>query len=504
MKKQKKQQIRNIPRSILQVVTTLYLSVMIGIFPLVFDNYYINIVLTKKNFFQRSTAVLLVVALLLAIPAYLLEKKNKNQKIHISKTDIFVIIFGITMVISCLISPVGSEAFWGNEVRRMGGLFFLLCIGAYFVVSRCYKTNKCLIWGFLLANLVSCLVVVIQFFGFDIFHMYQNLIVEQHLSFMGTMGNVNVNAGYFGMIVSLLMGLYCVITEKKLKICIWGMTVLGIYTCYCTRSDSWILAVGTAFLVLLFVAFKEKETMKKWWDLCLAFFSAGVAIKLTGFVEANTKWESNFIKHIKFNPVIALMTSPKVLVIEAVLLLLLYFLIKSRYILLLQKYGKKVLIGLVALGIIGAVIYVYPLEDSFGNARGYIWKRSLWNFKDFSFVQKLFGYGPNCFYQALQANYGAEMMEKYNSLFYDAHNEILQFLTVSGIFGVVSYMGMQISVVVTGIRKQEKLPEAVLGCVVALAYMAQGMVNNPQVFTTPLLFLFLGIMENKTRNQEKI
>ena len=238
--------------------------------------------------------------------------------------------------------------------------------------------------------------------------------------------------------------------------------------------------------------------------MCLAFLCAGFAIKLTEVVEANTEWTSFFVENVKANPLIATMTSVEVLMAESVLLLLFYFFIKSPYEWILQKYGRKIVIGLTILGVLGTVIYLYPLEDSFGNARGYIWKRSVWNFKEFSIIQKVFGYGPNCFYQALQANYGAEMLEKYKSAFYDAHNEILQFLTVSGILGVVSYMGMQISVIISGIQKKKNSSIAILSCVVVLSYMAQGLVNNPQVFTTPLLFLFLGIMENKIRNEEKI
>ena len=504
MKTQKKRQKINLQKCLLQVSTTIYLLLMISVFPLIFDNYYLNIVLTKKNFFQWSTVGVLAVTLAAGVTAYLKERKQKNLKEMFSLTDLFAILFGCTMLISSMISPVGSEAFWGNEVRRLGGLFFLICIGAYFVVSRYYKTNRWLILAFLGTNLIACLIVIAQFFGFDVFHMYENLVVEQHLMFMGTMGNVNINAGYFSMVISLLMVFYYISTQRKWKICFWGMVVLGIYTCYCTRSDSWMLAVGTSFIVLLFWAVKEKETMIKWWSLCLAFLCGSFAIKLTEVVEANTEWTSFFVENVKANPLIATMTSVEVLMAESVLLLLFYFFIKSPYEWILQKYGRKIVIGLTILGVLGTVIYLYPLEDSFGNARGYIWKRSVWNFKEFSIIQKVFGYGPNCFYQALQANYGAEMLEKYKSAFYDAHNEILQFLTVSGILGVVSYMGMQISVIISGIQKKKNSSIAILSCVVVLSYIAQGLVNNPQVFTTPLLFLFLGIMENKIRNEEKI
>ena len=54
MKKQKQIKKINVPKYIIQGTTTVYLILMISIFPLFFDEYYLNIVLTKKNFFQST------------------------------------------------------------------------------------------------------------------------------------------------------------------------------------------------------------------------------------------------------------------------------------------------------------------------------------------------------------------------------------------------------------------------------------------------------------------
>ena len=78
----------------------------------------------------------------------------------------------------------------------------------------------------------------------------------------------------------------------------------------------------------------------------------------------------------------------------------------------------------------------------------------------------------------------------------DAHNEFLQFLVTTGVFGVVGYFGLLISTVVSSAKKYLEKPIMLLGIVVPCGYMAQGMVNNPTVFLTPYLFLMLGIIKS--------
>ena len=165
----------------------------------------------------------------------------------------------------------------------------------------------------------------------------------------------------------------------------------------------------------------------------------------------------------------------------------------------LKKYGNKILIGLLLLGILAAGAAIFPLEDSFGTNRGYIWKRTLLNFKELPLWQKLFGYGPNCFYQSLQQRFGAEMHELFDSPFLDAHNEALQILAITGILGLASYLGMQLSLLASCLRKCRLDGIFLAGSVGITAYLLQGLVNNPSIFTLPPFFLFLGILENRLR-----
>ncbi|MFP3155822.1 O-antigen ligase family protein [Lachnospiraceae bacterium ZAX-1] len=145
------------------------------------------------------------------------------------------------------------------------------------------------------------------------------------------------------------------------------------------------------------------------------------------------------------------------------------------------------------------------LEDSFGSNRGYIWKRTVWEWRELPLIDKLSGVDLNRFPAFINKTYRTEMPTVLGKvMFLDAHNEFLQFLVTTGLLGVVGYFGMLVSSVVRFWKLAKERPILLIGSVTALSYLMQGLVNNPQTFTTPLLFVFFWIMENIARKGAKM
>ncbi|WP_099467011.1 O-antigen ligase family protein [Konateibacter massiliensis] len=495
----KKEKKVNLYKLMMQGITIIFLVIMVGIFPLYYQNYYIDIAIVKKAFFQSLAMGFLVIGIIFAVPSFFEERKEGNKKLRISLTDVFAIVFFVTVSISCLLSPIGSEAFWGNQGRRVGGLFLLLCLGVYFMVSRFYKSSQLVLWVFLIANYIVFLLIILNFCGIDLLHMYDNLIDSDHRIFIGTLGNINICAEYVGVVTTLLMGLYYFAEEKLSKVCYFVAIAMGIYSCIATRSESWLLAVVPAYLVFLAVSMYDTSKLQKWWELCIGFVCGSFLVKITEVFNQFTGIKNLWISDLRIHFLQYTMISWKILLLELAALVIFWLLLHSKYVKYLNRYGNKVLLGAVIIFIVVIAAVIFPLEDSFGTNRGYIWKRTLINFKDMPFLQQLFGYGPNSFQQSMEENYGAEIRSLFTRVFWDAHNEPLQFLATTGIFGMVSYMGMQISLMVSCIKQKNIQPIAVIGCAVIVGYMLQALVNNPQVFTTPLLFILLGVIENKIR-----
>lgn len=501
----------NLPQLMLEGATLIYLVLMIGVFPFVFHNKLYDITWAKKNFFQMTTIVLLVCALLFGIPACIQFFRGKSKeamketfsvKKSISVTDLFTVAFLLVVVISCILSPVGSEAFWGTDGRQLGGAFLLLCVGVYFVVSRCYRTNGILLWVFLIGNSLMYLLLASNFWGLDPTGMLSE-IGDQRLTFMGLLGNINVNSAYCGVMTAVTMGLYYLCEEKLSRICYWCASVLGVYACYCTRSESWMLSVGGGMLLLMGFAMRDKR-LDKWWRIAASFFVALLAMKLTDLWGLSHEGGTIFMQFLRGDLLLYGFLRWRVLLVLAVGLLLLFVLLQNKHLKegafwdVVAKWGPRVLLVLVLAASAVALRMIFPLEDTFGSSRGIIWKWTVGNFKKVPLLYQLFGYGPNCFYQYMQVGYQQELAS-WSSRLIDAHNEFLQFLAVTGMFGAVSYFGMQAASFVTCLRRRGWDSMLVLGCVGILTFALQGLVNNPLVFTTPLYFIFLGMMESKQR-----
>lgn len=481
-----------IRKRLLENITLLYLIFMVGIFPFFFRDDYLDIVSAKKSFFQA-------VSILFLVSVVLLGYGDPRWKRRILPTDICVMLFLLTVLISCMISPERGEAFWGNSGRRLGGAYLLLCGGVYIVVSRFYKESGVLLWTFLVANSGMWLLVVCDLWGLDPLGMYESLDPAQHMYFIGTMGNININSGYSGVCTALMMGLYHLGQGRLTKICFWSASVLGVYACCCTRSDSWLLAVGSGMLLLLGISMREGGLLK-WCGVAAAFFCGLTFMKVTEWLDKVTGWGNKYIEDLRGQGMLYALIDEKVLLALGLALLVFFFTVadprsmKERSLDPVRRYGSWLLAGAVAVSALLLIGQIFPMEDAFGNSRGYIWKRTLWNFREYPLLYKIFGYGPNCFFQSIKNAYGAEMEALYQDPFIDAHNECLQFLAVTGIMGAASYMGMQVSLFISCLRGRKEAQVLLLGCIGILAYLMQGLVNNPQVFTTPLYFIFLGIM----------
>jgi len=66
-------------------------------------------------------------------------------------------------------------------------------------------------------------------------------------------------------------------------------------------------------------------------------------------------------------------------------------------------------------------------------------------YSDFSVPQKLFGYGNESVKSIMTDRYYDDMMNAVGVIYDNAHNEYLQYLITTGIFGAVSYVGLLVT-----------------------------------------------------------
>lgn len=202
-----------------------------------------------------------------------------------------------------------------------------------------------------------------------------------------------------------------------------------------------------------------------------------------------------------------------------------------------RRQGKKALIAAAAVclaGCLAAALLILAsrgIGDGFGSGRGFLWRIALEGFAQGDMKDKLLGAGPDCYGVAVFGRLGTgsdvwkgEHWE--GAVFTNAHNEILSQLCNVGILGTVSYL----AIFLTGLwrygrgsAESRRSPVQSRGggpgkdggalafpadsdvcClwagVLAIAmYGAHSLISFQQVLNTPLLFLVLGVCEQRMR-----
>ncbi len=542
----------------LEGAAALAVLLMVGIFPLYYQDNYIDMSNAKLNFFRICSVGLILAFILFSCMDRLMQykgsmqQKNKKHKKKvqaqsqqksqadkgealrewlgsISVTTWFAVILAAGILIATVFSANPQESWQGLEGRKLGAIVWLLCIAMYLILGRYLKLGKWTAWVFLAANIVVCLLASLNFWGIDPLKMYENLAAEQYGSFISTIGNVNACSSYLCMTIPAGIALYAVAKDKYLRAASGVFLILAFYAGYCAHSESFLLGCGVSFLVLLWFSLRNHERMLRLLEICGFLWIASVVMKVMILIAGTTEFFSYMYVLLRKDKLqYGLLLNGYLLAAEGILLAGALFFVWNR-----KKSGKElpydlikkivfIIVAVVAAIVIVAVIAAnlkqsawegalsalerLRLQDSWGSSRGYIWRMTVAAWLDLPLWDKITGYGLNYYHMFIQ-QYGGTAVSEYfeGALLVDAHNELLQILTTMGVVGTIGYFGLLISTIVKSAKKIALRPSLLLGIIVVCSYMAQGLVNNPTVFLTPYLFLMLGMIKSmeKTENVEE-
>lgn len=555
-RKQKKEY--NVMQEFQGMAAGCFAILMAGIFPLFYRMDYYRIREEKSAFFQVCTWGLIVLTVIFAGAGWLQEKKEtgfgrkeggkssqgvKTKEVRkeagrewrevlkkVPSYSWFAGIFAISLLLSTLFSVDMQESFWGTEGRKMGLIIWMLCLAMYVILGKYLRPGIWLAWIFLIANGLVMGLAVLQFWGIDPIHIHDGLSAQYGM-YISTIGNINGYSNYLCMVLPVGMVLYYLSETLFSKVIYGFFLVLGFYSAYACNADSWILGVGTAFLVMLWFSLKDHDHMIRFLELCFLFFLSSFFIQMTiltlksGSGDTTMSW---VFQELRMQPY---MVHPYTLALEVILLaaglVVFKYGQKKRYVWPYQKIRKILYLGLAVLLGIGIVLFlivnwkgetewkgflewlnVLKLQDDFGSGRGRIWKYTVEAWNELPPWRKVIGNGVNCFHRFFHQRFGAELSALTPGIIWaDPHNELLQFLSMTGILGAVGYFGLLISTAVSAGKRACQSPVMMIGAAAICSYLAQSMVNNPTTFITPNLFFLLGIvrsLERHAREKEMI
>lgn len=517
-------------------ITSAFLLYMLVIYPLALHDHYFDITYTKYTVFKVGMILFAViwamglVIVLTGINAGGMKGRHAGGNVKVGTmdklkavicdgvygTDICMVLFFISGVMSFIMAEDKKNAFTGAQGRYCGLAFMILIFIMYIIVSA-RVSNMEKMWSlismvFVLVSSVTFIIAILQNIGFDPFKLLDGINRKQRNIYVSTFGNIDIFGSFICIALPLFMGLY--VTEKSnIKRIVYGIGVFAGFMAFIPANADVVFAgVGATIIAVLF-ATVYMERVDRLFELVM-LGSGGYL----GMVLLRMLVGTNGAKITGFN---RLAEHPALLVIIFAVVLFIRLIIqvyinrnkteiyinenKSEVYINKQKNGTgiKLIIALAVVLISGIAVIIYgrknnlamfDFNDKWGSYRGYIWRRVTGLYGELPFVQKIFGHGNESIRSLMDDRFYDEMLQITGTVYDNAHNEYLQYLVTQGLFGMLSYGGVVVTAAIAGVKKIKKSPY-ILGLLLAvISYGVQAIFNVNQCITTPYMFLMTAML----------
>ncbi|MEG0689544.1 MAG: O-antigen ligase domain-containing protein, partial [Hungatella sp.] len=252
-------------RRMIERITGMATLVILSIFPLVYHDFYFDILKTKYQFYYMT--ILLMMLALLAVSGYAAITRpvsgRTRQSLHsfvkkLTVPEWAMLSFLFVATCSTIFSEYRFEAFWGNE-GRYTGLFLLLIYGlAFFAISRGLRFKSWYLDAFLAASMLVCLLGITDYFQLDLLHFKANMQPQQLNMFLSTLGNINTYTAYVALVLAISATLFA--TSRKWGYTIWYAVcmVISFFAIIMGNSDNAYLALAALFAFLPLYLFRTR------------------------------------------------------------------------------------------------------------------------------------------------------------------------------------------------------------------------------------------------------
>jgi len=505
------------------LIAGIFTLVVLCIFPVVYHNYYFDILETKYVFYC-AVAITAIVAMTLyglisgRMVKYFKDFNGKAMIKGLNVVDWAMLAFWFCNVISWLLCKDWKwDAFWGTLGRYNGVFLVTVYMAVYFLVTRFFHFRQWYLDAFLAVGIFCCIFGITDYFQMDILGFKVRMADEEKALYTSTFGNINTYTIYVGSVMVISTILFALEESRNRMLWYYGNMVLSSMALIMGTSDNAYLTIAALFGFAPLYLFRSKQGLRRY-IISLATFCT--MLQVVDWI--NHKYADSVlgIQSI-FSIVVRSGKLPIVIVCLWILAVAVTFLTlktKGNY----EKIGKWlswvwVAIIVAVLGLVVFVLYdaniagnvekynaisgYVVFDEAWGTYRGFVWIRAMKVFNEkFTTLQKVFGFGPETF-GILMRYYFSKDMEQV--LFDNAHNEYMHYLITIGVAGMMSYIVFMVSAVVQMARNLKGRPEVAAVMFALAAYMVQALVNLNLPIAMPIIIHILAMGVSRWRREEQ-
>lgn len=489
-------------------VVDVILFALLGVYPFVMSQGYINILWGKYVFFLFTIIFAVAFFTIRGIARWF----SADELIDFAKIreilskwngiDKAVALFVVASTLSLILSTNRNMSFFGREDMYMGYLFTCMCIFLYVIVRTTVWNSDIVTVVIHLGLIIQVLLSVLQFCGVDFFGMIEQILESARINYLSTWGNTCIFGIYLIFAGTVVLFTYCT-TDKVYMRRLSGIGCVATYIgVLIANTDATFLGLFFAILGIMRYTSKDRKQICRFSHILFYFAVAAVILQLlfvcfenhrpiSGLGRIGMSWTLCIVMLVVGLVLLVFLKNEKVKepTIRIISLGIWYFVLALVVIVVIAVVYFSVLNRETELGKLGNYL---RFSETWGTGRGYIWSMVMEIYSDFSWSEKLFGIGQASMAPLLMGQYSARMFEEIHYYFDNAHNVYLQYLITIGLFGVVTYL----AIIITLVGKLLKNEVDGLGIATGIALVACGImdvVSILQPITMPLFWVFLAI-----------
>ncbi len=493
----------------------LYMIVILVVIPLYTGGTYYQLGDRKYQIFYNVSLVCLGLWLVFTVGAALLRCLHKSRKEIFAAAkkgvkkfcgnpvDLSMLIYGAVVLLSAFFSNYGNTAWMGYRDWHMGAVSQILFVGIYFLVSRNYDGSVYPLYLGELALFLITLLGIGNRLGWDPLGLYAPFRETdwEYCNMLSTVGNINWLCSYLGVMLAFPVAGYLNSQKKGKSAAFFLISALGLMLLVVQGSDIGVwMAAACVIICLLAGCFPLYRHRFR------TFFKRGMALLAAVMVLLTAMgWLAGLRGTLRMIPSDSFLQGSLSHIgpwaAGAILLcgisILLWLLPAS-----MEKPAEKAVLVMGFLTVTaGGIWYLVrsPQGDFWGSGRGVLWSAAWKGFLEAGFLQKLLGAGPDCFAEYLYAIMPAQEIYRGGghwgrAIFANAHNEWFNQLVNVGLLGTAAYLGIFVCA-------WKRYRGMILGVLGILLYLINSLTGFQQVMNAPLLFLVLGLCENRVRKE---